>query len=49
LLEPPYKTFLLPGSAYDQPNHIRVGVGGGTEANLALGLSRLAAFLSVQA
>ena len=49
LLEPPYKTFLLPGSAYDQPNHIRVGVGGGTEANLALGLSRLAAFLNAQA
>ena len=49
LLEPPYKTFLLPGSAYDQPDHIRVGVGGGTEANLALGLSRLAAFLNAQA
>lgn len=49
LLEPPYKTFLLPGSAYDQPDHIRVGVGGGTEANLALGLSRLAALLSAQA
>jgi len=41
LLEPPYKTFLLPGSAYDQPSHIRVGVGGGAEANLTLGLSRL--------
>ena len=45
LLEPPYKTFLLPGSAYDQKSHIRVGVGGGAEANLALGLSRLDAFL----
>jgi aspartate/methionine/tyrosine aminotransferase len=45
LLEPPYKTFLLPGSAYDQPHHIRVGVGGGEEANLALGLSRLDALL----
>jgi aspartate/methionine/tyrosine aminotransferase len=48
LLEPPYKTFLLPGSAYDQPSHIRVGVGGGAEANLALGLSRLSAFLNAQ-
>ena len=45
LLEPPYKTFLLPGSAYDQPHHIRVGVGGGEEANLVLGLSRLDALL----
>ena len=48
LLEPPYKTFLLPGSAYDQPSHIRVGVGGGAEANLSLGLSRLSAFLNAQ-
>ena len=48
LLEPPYKTFLLPGSAYDQPSHIRMGVGGGAEANLALGLSRLSAFLNAQ-
>ena len=45
LLADPYRTFLLPGSAYDQPHHIRVGVGGGAEANLALGLERVSALL----
>ena len=34
LLDDPYRTFLLPGSAYEQPNHIRVGVGGGSEHTL---------------
>lgn len=42
LLADPYRTFLLPGSAYDQPNHIRLGVGGGAEVNLDEGLNRLA-------
>ena len=46
LLAPPYKTFLLPGSAYGYPQHIRLGVGGGTAVNLPLGLSRLAQCLS---
>lgn len=41
LLADPYRTFLLPGSAYDQPNHIRLGVGGGAEANLEEGLNRV--------
>ncbi len=49
LLAAPYRTFLLPGSAYDQPNHIRVGVGGGQEANLSLGLTRLDALLKTLA
>ncbi|MEH6830627.1 MAG: pyridoxal phosphate-dependent aminotransferase [Sulfitobacter sp.] len=42
LLGDPYRTFLLPGSAYDQPQHIRLGVGGGAGVNLEKGLSRLA-------
>ncbi|MGZ2259862.1 aminotransferase class I/II-fold pyridoxal phosphate-dependent enzyme [Roseobacter sp. A03A-229] len=46
LLEPPYRTFLLPGSAYDQPQHIRLGVGGGTEVNLEEGLGRVAQALA---
>lgn len=41
LLAAPYRTFLLPGSAYGQPRHIRLGVGGGAEVNLGLGLSRV--------
>ncbi|MGI9204862.1 MAG: aminotransferase class I/II-fold pyridoxal phosphate-dependent enzyme [Woeseiaceae bacterium] len=43
LLEPPYRTFLLPGSVYGQPQHIRVGVGGGPDVNLEEGLRRLSA------
>ncbi len=46
LLAPPYKTFLLPGTAYDHPHHIRVGVGGGAAANLGEGLARLSRALS---
>ncbi|MFP4275625.1 MAG: pyridoxal phosphate-dependent aminotransferase, partial [Paracoccaceae bacterium] len=42
LLADPHRTFLLPGSAYGQPNHIRLGVGGGEEVRLDEGLSRLA-------
>lgn len=41
LLADPYRTFLLPGSAYDQPHHIRLGVGGGAAVNLHDGLARL--------
>ncbi len=43
---PPWRTFLLPGSAYGHPHHIRIGVGGGVEARLDAGLERLAAALS---
>lgn len=46
LLQEPYRTFLLPGSAYDQPGHIRLGVGGGASVNLADGLERVARALA---
>ena len=45
LLQPPYRTFLLPGSAYGLPQHIRIGAGGGPEARLEEGLERLSALL----
>ncbi len=45
LLADPYRTFLLPGSAYGLPHHIRLGVGGGAQSNLALGLERMSALL----
>jgi aspartate/methionine/tyrosine aminotransferase len=45
LLQPPYRTFLLPGSAYGLPQHIRIGAGGGPEARLNEGLERLSAAL----
>ncbi|QUJ78206.1 aminotransferase class I/II-fold pyridoxal phosphate-dependent enzyme [Sulfitobacter albidus] len=41
LLGDPYRTFALPGSSYDQPGHIRLGVGGGASVNLDHGLDRL--------
>jgi len=41
LLAEPYRTFLMPGSAYDLPNHIRLGVGGGAAVRLQEGLDRL--------
>jgi aspartate/methionine/tyrosine aminotransferase len=42
LLAEPYRTFLMPGSAYDLPGHIRLGVGGGAGVRLHDGLDRLA-------
>jgi len=46
LLAPPWRTFLLPGSAYGEPAHIRLGVGGGEGVNLRTGLDRLAGALA---
>lgn len=46
LLEPPYRTFILPGSAYYCPQHLRVGVGGAAGARFELGLRRLAQALA---
>jgi aspartate/methionine/tyrosine aminotransferase len=45
LLAAPYRTFLLPGSVYDQPSHIRLGVGGGKSVDLEKGLQRVAQLL----
>jgi aspartate/methionine/tyrosine aminotransferase len=45
MLEPPFRTLVIPGSAYGLPQHIRVGVGGGAAANLEEGLRRLDRFL----
>ena len=45
-LQPPYRTFLISGSAYGKPDHIRLGVGGGSAANLDEGLEKLAALLA---
>lgn len=46
LLGPPYRTFVMPGSAYGLPGHLRLGVGGGAEVNLHEGLERLARCLT---
>lgn len=44
LLADPYRTFLLPGSSYECPDHIRLGVGG-DPGTLEEGLRRIAALL----
>jgi len=44
LLEKPYRTFVMPGSAYDHPQHLRLGGGGATQ-QLQTGLERLGRFL----
>ena len=44
-LQPDYRTFLISGSSYGLPQHIRLGVGGGRAANLESGLERLANLL----
>lgn len=41
LLAHPYRTFVMPGSAYGYPHHLRLGAGGGDSAALELGLERL--------
>ncbi len=46
LLMHPYRTFVLPGTAYDHPDHIRLGVGGGAAVQLDKGLARLAQCLA---
>ena len=46
LLAAPYRTFVLPGTAYDHANHIRLGVGGGVAVQLDKGLARLAQCLA---
>jgi aspartate/methionine/tyrosine aminotransferase len=46
LLSAPFRTFLLPGTAYGLPNHVRLGVGGGPDVRLAEGLRRFKACLA---
>jgi len=41
LLAPPYRTFVMSGTAYGYPQHLRLGVGGGKAAAFAKGLERL--------
>lgn len=43
LLQPPYRTFVMPGSAYNHPRHLRLGAGGRTD-RLQDGLNRLSQF-----
>lgn len=45
LLAEPYRTFVMPGSAYDHPHHLRLGVGGSDTPALQDGLERLGRLL----
>lgn len=44
LLAPPYRLWVIPGSVYDYPNHIRLGLGG-KPAQVEQALARLARYL----
>lgn len=46
LLRPPWRTFVVPGSAYGPPDHIRIGAGGEPETRLNEGSGRLSAALA---
>jgi hypothetical protein len=41
LLREPYRTFVMPGSAYGYPDHIRVGAGGSGPEGISRGLVKL--------
>jgi aspartate/methionine/tyrosine aminotransferase len=41
LIQTPYRTFVMPGSAYGFPQHLRLGFGGSAGAALADGLGRM--------
>lgn len=45
LMQEPYRTFVMPGSAYDYPQHLRMGFGGKAVVDLQQGLERLYQFL----
>ena len=45
LLQAPHRTFVMPGSAYGYPYHLRLGFGGGRDADVAKGLQRMQQFL----
>ena len=41
LLKEPYRTFVMPGTAYGYPNHFRLGVGGDDTDRLMDGLKQV--------
>ena len=45
LMQAPYRTFVMPGLAYDYPQHLRLGFGGAAGSGLGEGLQQLQQFL----
>ncbi|MFT7458807.1 MAG: aspartate/methionine/tyrosine aminotransferase [Planctomycetota bacterium] len=45
LMQMPFSTFVMPGSAYGYPEHLRLGFGGAADAGVAKGLARMQQFL----
>ncbi len=45
LIQAPYRTFVMPGTAYGYPHHLRIGFGGKAGAGLADGLERMQQFM----
>lgn len=46
LLAPPYRTLIQPGIAYGEEYHLRLGVGGGNDAEIREGLARIDQFVA---
>jgi aspartate/methionine/tyrosine aminotransferase len=45
LMQEPWSTFVMPGTAYDYPEHLRLGFGGSADTGMADGLERMHQFL----
>lgn len=45
LMQPPFRTFVMPGSAYAYPDHLRLGFGGKAGAGVSEGLARMQEFI----
>lgn len=45
LIEEPWRTFVMPGSAYGYPEHLRLGFGGSADTGVSEGLERMHQFL----
>jgi len=46
LMEPPFRTFVMPGSAYGFPHHLRVGAGGSGNGEISGGLAALSDYFA---
>jgi aspartate/methionine/tyrosine aminotransferase len=45
LMQEPWSTFVMPGTAYDYPDHLRLGFGGSADTGVTDGLERMHKFL----
>ena len=48
LIAPPYRTFVMPGTAYGYAHHLRLGFGGKAGTSVSEGIERMTTFLDKQ-